>query len=92
MSNTTELWQQYTAILQEELVPALGCTEPIAIAYASAVARRTLGAMPDRMTAACSGNIVKNVKGVIVPSTGNLKGIETAAILGAVGRGPGSET
>lgn len=88
MSNTTELWQQYTAILQEELVPALGCTEPIAIAYASAVARRTLGAMPDRMTAACSGNIVKNVKGVIVPSTGNLKGIETAAILGAVGGDP----
>ena len=88
MSNTTELWPQYTAILQEELVPALGCTEPIAIAYASAVARRTLGAMPDRMTAACSGNIVKNVKGVIVPSTGNLKGIETAAILGAVGGDP----
>ena len=75
----------YTAILKEELVPALGCTEPIALAYAAAECRKILGALPDRVDAECSGNIVKNVKGVIVPNSGNLIGINAAAIVGALG-------
>lgn len=75
----------YLAVLKEELVPALGCTEPIAIALASAKARDVLGEFPDKIIAACSGNIIKNVKGVIVPTTGDMRGIETSAILGAVG-------
>ncbi len=80
-----ELYQDYLRILEEELVPALGCTEPIAVAYAAAKARETLGCFPQKMTAACSGNIIKNVKGVIVPTTGDLRGTRAAAILGAVG-------
>lgn len=78
----------FLAILNSELVVALGCTEPIAIAYAGARARQVLGAMPDKCTVCCSGNIVKNVKGVVVPNSGGLKGIETAAILGIVGGDP----
>lgn len=77
-------YDAYLQILREELVPALGCTEPIAIAYAAAVARQTLGELPKRLTAACSSNIIKNVKSVIVPTTGDLRGIEASAILGAV--------
>lgn len=73
------------AILRRELVPALGCTEPIAIAYAAAVAREALGAFPERMTVRCSGNVIKNVKGVVVPGTGDLRGVEASAILGVVG-------
>lgn len=83
-----EDFPRYVAILKEELVPALGCTEPIAIAYAAATARKALGGFPDRIRVRCSGNIVKNVKGVIVPTTGDMKGIETAAILGAVAGNP----
>ena len=83
------LYSIYDSILIDELKPALGCTEPIAIALAAATARKTLGAMPDSVTVACSGNIVKNVKGVTVPNSGGMKGIEVAAILGAVG---GDET
>jgi len=71
-------------ILKRELIPALGCTEPIAIAYASAKAREILGVMPIEIVVKCSGNIIKNVRGVVVPTTGNMKGIETSAILGAV--------
>ena len=82
------LYELYDRILINELKPALGCTEPIAIALASATARKTLGRMPDSITVACSGNIVKNVKGVTVPNSGGMKGIETAAILGAVGGDP----
>lgn len=78
------IYQNFIKLLKKELVPALGCTEPIAIAYAVAKARDVLGAMPDQITVKCSGNIIKNVKGVIVPSTGNMKGVETSAILGAV--------
>lgn len=81
-------YQQIIRILNQELVPALGCTEPIAIAYASAKAREVLGTMPEHITARCSGNIIKNVKGVIVPSTGNMRGIETSAVLGAVAGNP----
>ena len=80
-----ELCENYTAILTEELVPAMGCTEPIAIAYASAKACKTLGEIPAHLHVSCSGNIIKNVKGVIVPHSGGQKGIEVAAILGAVG-------
>lgn len=80
-----ETYENYVKILEEELIPALGCTEPIAIAYASAKARETLGQFPDRIIAECSGNIIKNVKGVIVPTTKNLRGIQAAAIIGAVG-------
>ena len=76
--------EHYTALLQEELVPALGCTEPIAIAFAAARAREVLGCMPERLIVQCSGNIIKNVKGVIVPTTGNMKGIDTSAILGSI--------
>jgi L-cysteine desulfidase len=77
--------EEYLAILRAELVPALGCTEPIAVALAAAKARETLGKMPDRAEILCSGNIVKNVKGVVVPNTGGLKGIEAAALAGIVG-------
>lgn len=77
--------KMYLAILQEELVPALGCTEPIAIAYAAAKAREVLGAFPKQIRVFCSGNIIKNVKSVIVPNTGGLKGIEVSALAGAVG-------
>ncbi len=79
------LYDNYLNILKMELVPALGCTEPIAIAYAAAKAREILGAMPDGIEMKCSGNIIKNVKGVAVPNAEGLKGIEVAAILGVVG-------
>lgn len=78
-------YDNYVMILKDELVPALGCTEPIAIAYAAAKAREILGEMPDRMEMCCSGNIIKNVKGVTVPNSGGLRGIDVAAVLGVVG-------
>ena len=83
-----KIYNEYLAILREEIVPALGCTEPIAIAYAAAKARSVLGRLPETITVRCSGNIIKNVKAVIVPTTGNMKGIETSAVLGAVGGNP----
>ena len=73
-----EIYNAYVKILHEELVPAMGCTEPIAIAYASALARDTLGTMPERMEVQASGNLIKNVKSVVVPNTNGLKGIEAA--------------
>lgn len=79
------MFENFIDIMEEELRPALGCTEPIAIALAAAKAREVLGDMPEKLIAHCSGNIIKNVKGVTVPTTGNMKGIETSAILGAVG-------
>lgn len=79
------LYANYLNILKHELVPALGCTEPIAIAYASAKATQILGAFPDSIEMSCSGNIIKNVKGVTVPNSGGMKGIDVAAVLGAVG-------
>lgn len=78
-------YSTYIEILKEELVPAMGCTEPIAIAYCGAKARDVLGGMPDSVTLYVSGNIVKNVKSVIVPNTNGLKGIEAAAAAGIVG-------
>ena len=79
-----ERYQQYIAILKEELRPAMGCTEPIAIAYAAAKARETLGTMPERLLIEVSGNIIKNVKSVVVPHTGGLRGIPAAAAAGTV--------
>lgn len=78
----------YSAILREELVPAMGCTEPIAVAFAAAKAREVLGAMPDAIDVFCSANIVKNVKGVTVPNTGGLRGIDAAAIAGTISNQP----
>lgn len=74
----------FVRILKSELVPAFGCTEPIALAYAAASAREALGDFPDYLEVHCSGNIVKNVKGVRVPNSGGLKGVEAAVILGAL--------
>ena len=79
-----EIYNAYVKILHEELVPAMGCTEPIAIAYASALARDTLGTMPERMEVQASGNLLKNVKSVVVPNTNGLKGIEAAVAAGVV--------
>lgn len=79
------LYDNYVNILKHELVPALGCTEPIAIAFASAKAVQVLGEFPEQIELDCSGNIIKNVKGVTVPNSGGMKGIHAAAILGAVG-------
>ena len=75
----------YIGILKDELVPAMGCTEPIAIAYASAKARATLGSFPTSCDIAVSGNIIKNAKSVVVPHTGGMKGIEAAVVAGIVG-------
>ena len=80
-----ELYQCYLKILHEELVPSLGCTEPIALAYAAALTRKYLGIFPVHMDVFCSGNIIKNVKSVTVPNSGGMRGIEAAAVLGAVG-------
>lgn len=84
MERTSIQYQTYVQILKEELVPAMGCTEPIALAYCAAKAREVLGELPDRCVVEASGNIVKNVKSVIVPNTGGLKGIEAAAAAGIV--------
>ena len=78
------LYQQFVAILKEELRPAMGCTEPIALAYAGAKAREVLGAMPERIDVLVSGNIIKNVKSVVVPNTGGLRGIASAVCAGVV--------
>jgi L-cysteine desulfidase len=75
-------YQTYLQILKEELVPAMGCTEPIAIAYGCAKARELLGLVPDKVVIEASRNIIKNVKSVVVPNTNGLKGIEAAAAVG----------
>lgn len=80
----TPHYDSYVKILKEELIPAMGCTEPIAIALAAAKAREALGAVPERCRVEVSGNIIKNVKAVTVPNTGGLKGIEAAAAAGIV--------
>ena len=83
----TSHYEDYVKILEEELIPAMGCTEPIAIALAAAKAREALGAEPEQCRVEVSGNIIKNVKAVTVPNTGGLKGIEAAAAAGmAAGR------
>ncbi len=85
MALTKKDISSFKHILHEELLTALGCTEPIAIAYCAAKAREVLGQMPQKITVSCSGNIIKNAKSVTVPTTVDLKGIEAAAIIGAVG-------
>ena len=84
MQKTDPRYQHFVQILREELVPAMGCTEPIALAYGAAKAREVLGRMPERVLIEASGNIIKNVKSVVVPNTGGLKGIEAAAVAGIV--------
>ncbi len=84
MQKTDANYEKCLKVLKEELLPAMGCTEPIAISYCAAVARDTLGALPDRIVIEASGNIIKNVKSVIVPNTGNMKGIPAAAAAGVV--------
>ena len=83
--------EQYTAILHEELVLATGCTEPIALAYCAAQLRKLLGALPERVEAVVSGNILKNVKSVVVPNTGGAKGVEAAIAAGLVAGDPEQE-
>ena len=77
-------YDAYVKILKEELVPAMGCTEPIAIAYAAALARDTLGDQPEQMEIQASGNLIKNVKSVVVPNTGGRRGIEAAVAAGVI--------
>ena len=84
MERNSRTYQTYVEILRRELVSAMGCTEPIALAYCAAVARSTLGSLPDRIIVEASGNIIKNVKSVIVPNTGHRRGIATAAAIGAL--------
>lgn len=84
MERTSTVYKTYVEILKRELVCAMGCTEPIAIAYCAAVARKALGMLPSEIDVAASGNIIKNVKSVIVPNTGGLRGIEAAAAIGAL--------
>ena len=79
-----KLYETYVRILNKELVTAMGCTEPIAIAYAGSLARKTLGSMPNKILIEVSGNIIKNVKSVMSHTHGN-KGIETAACIGITG-------
>ena len=84
MKKTDEKYQAYIQILKEELIPAMGCTEPIALAYAAAVARKVLGQLPERVLVEASGSIIKNVKSVIVPNTNHLKGIPAAVTAGII--------
>lgn len=84
MERTSTVYKTYVEILKRELVCAMGCTEPIAIAYCAAVVRKALGMLPSEIDVAASGNIIKNVKSVIVPNTGGLRGIEAAAAIGAL--------
>ena len=84
MTRNDPKYSAYIRILEEELVPAMGCTEPIALAYCAAKARETLGEMPDKVVIGASGSIIKNVKSVIVPNTDHMKGIPAAAVAGIV--------
>ena len=87
----SKTYKAYVDILEEELIPAMGCTEPIALAYAAAIARKTLGVLPDRAEVCVSGNIIKNVKSVIVPNTDGMKGLQAAAAAGIVAGDPDKE-
>ena len=80
-----KLEKDFLTILSEELVPAMGCTEPIALAYASAKAAEILGTVPEKIIAKCSGNIVKNVRCVSIPNSNGMLGTEAAVTLGALG-------
>ncbi len=82
------IYQEYVKILEEELVVAMGCTEPIAVAYAAAVAVDALGTMPESVEIAVSANIIKNVKSVVVPCTGGMRGVQAAVCAGIVSGRP----
>ena len=84
MKREDNIYQIYVQILKEELVTAMGCTEPIAISYAAARARAVLGELPEKIVVKASGSMIKNVKSVVVPNTGGLRGIEAAAAAGVV--------
>ena len=84
MEKHDPLYAAYIRILEAELIPAMGCTEPIAIAYAAAKARAVLGTLPESCLVEASGNIIKNVKSVVVPNTGHMRGIPAAASAGIV--------
>jgi L-cysteine desulfidase len=88
MERDSACYRSYLNVLKEELVPAMGCTEPVAIAYCAALARRALGEMPRAVEARLSGNVIKNVKSVTVPGTGGLKGIAAAIAAGVVAGDP----
>ena len=85
MERNSEIYQTYVEILNRELVSAMGCTEPIAIAYCAAKARSVLGEIPDKVTICASGNIIKNVKSVVVPNTEGRRGVKVAAAAGIIG-------
>ena len=91
MTKDNPKYSAFISILQEELVPAMGCTEPIALAYCAAKAREVLGTLPDRVVIGASGSIIKNVKSVIVPNTDHMKGIPAAAAAGIVAGDPAKE-
>lgn len=91
MNRTDARYSAYTQILWDELKVAMGCTEPIAVAYACAVARQALGTLPERVSLGVSGNIIKNVKSVVVPNTGGRRGLETAAAAGVAAADPSAE-
>ena len=91
MEQKKEIYSAYTEILKEELMAAMGCTEPIALAYAASIARRELNDLPDKVLVQTSGSIIKNVKSVIVPNTGHLKGIPAAVSAGIVAGNPDKE-
>ena len=84
MERNDAKYRAYTAVLRRELVPAMGCTEPIAVAYAAALARDLAGGVPERILVEASGSIIKNVKSVVVPHTGGLKGLEAASAVGVL--------
>ena len=85
MEKNSLLYRTYIAILERELVPAMGCTEPVALAYCAAKARAVLGIIPDKVRVEASGNIIKNVKSVVVPNTDGRRGIAAAAAVGILG-------
>lgn len=86
-----KIYEEYVKILKEELIPAMGCTEPIAVAYGAALAAEALGTLPEKMEVGVSANIIKNVKSVVVPCTGGLRGIEAAVCAGIVSGRPDRE-
>lgn len=88
MERSSSVYKTYLDILEKELVPAMGCTEPIAIAYCAAIARDTLGKLPERVEVIASGNIIKNVKSVVVPNTDGRRGVNAAAAVGIIAGHP----
>lgn len=84
MEKNSLIYQSYIKILEEELIPAMGCTEPIALAYGASRCRDLLGKIPESVKVYASGSIIKNVKSVVVPNTGGQKGIETAVVAGII--------